>query len=142
MYSVEEFDDCQVAMLNRCAMNAYLRFQTQIRSHRSGERLGIFYAANHIQVTRELAWTTRQRLEDTLCWFNVHLRVPHVRARHRRSVFWFKSSAKSFISRIWDLAWILEEEGLHVAREWTTNPGMIVYEDDYQIAAVPQGTKA
>jgi len=79
----------------------------------------------------------RELLGEHLTWFNRNLVVPSLGDRGWRCVFWFRSEATEFIGRMWDLVAILNEEGVSVQKRWTTEPGKIVYGDDYQIGAVP-----
>jgi hypothetical protein len=78
----------------------------------------------------EVAW-----LFDEIDWFNHNLPAPW--SVDPRAVFWFRPSAGAPLSRIWTVVRILEDNGepVHVYR--TRRPGIVVYEDQYQVAAVP-----
>ncbi len=115
----------------------YVRFQTQLRGQETDAPLGVFVAAGQVEDLPEVAEYARALLEEYLWWFNRNLTVPCLNNRGSRSVFWFRSNARDFINRVWDLVAVLQEEGVFVQKLWTNSPGMIVYSDEYQIAAIP-----
>lgn len=123
-------------------MDTYIRFQTQLRCANTGRPAGLFLAAGCLEDSGRLAQSMLELLREHLTWFNDNLTVPSLGVRGWRCVFWFRSHATQFISRMWDLAAILNEEGVSVKKRWTTKPGMIVYRDDFQIGAVPESSSA
>jgi hypothetical protein len=69
-------------------------------------------------------------------WFDTYL--PGTRGlRDPRAVCWFRGDAGEAISRIWRLVTLVEREGVPVTVYRTRRPGLVVYEDRWQIAAVP-----
>ena len=118
-------------------MDTYVRFQTQLRCANTGRPAGLFVAAGRLEDSGRLAQRMRELLHEHLTWFNENLAVPSLGDRGWRCVFWFRSDATQLIGRMWDLVAILNEEGVSVKKRWTTDPGMIVYRDDFQIGAVP-----
>jgi hypothetical protein len=56
---------------------------------------------------------------------------------HPEAVSWFKSRAKEHVEKVRELAALLEHHGIPTRMIQTDLPGYIVYEDDYQVAAVP-----
>ena len=70
-------------------------------------------------------------------WFNRNLSVPRLDADQWRCLFWFRCSAQEMIGRLWEMVSVLEDEGVFVTKVRTRRPGAIVYEDKYQVAAVP-----
>jgi hypothetical protein len=54
-----------------------------------------------------------------------------------RAVCWFRAEAREAISRMWRLVDLVEGEGVPVRVYRTRRPGVVVYADDLQIAAVP-----
>jgi hypothetical protein len=85
-----------------------------------------------------------QGLFDSLCrWFNVRLPVPARLARSRRphahcnAVCWFKPDAGECIRRVRQLAALLDQHGVATEELRTRRPGYVVYEDAYQVVAVP-----
>ena len=122
-------------------MSTYLRFQSRLPCQRTQRPMGIFAAAGVVEELPELDVNIRDRLAESLTWFNRNLKVPPLSSNGWRCLFWFRSDARQFINRIWDLTTILNETGVYVKKLWTTDPGMIVYSDRYQIGAVPHSRR-
>ena len=118
-------------------MNAYIRFQTQLRCGNTGRPAGIFVAAGRVEDRQRLPESTRELLRGLLDWFNLNLEVPRLDDDDWRCLFWFRSESQEVIGRLWELAYVLEDEGVFVSKIRTTDPGMIVYRDEHQVAAVP-----
>src|SRR5215510_11811579 len=59
-----------------------------------------------------------------------------------RGVCWFKLSARRFIENMRVLAARLEGRGDRIWQIYSRNPGLITYEDDFQIVAVPESAIA
>jgi hypothetical protein len=118
-------------------MNAYIRFETSCRCAHSGRRLGVFRSAGRLEHREDLSDWTADQLEESLAWFNQNLIVPRRRLVERRGVFWFRSDAHQIVGRMWDLVAILRNEGVFMEVRRTSTPGMIVYEDEQQVAAIP-----
>ncbi len=53
------------------------------------------------------------------------------------SISWFKHSATDHIDKMRQYAQILEAHDIYVNQMTTDRPGNIVYEDQFQIAAIP-----
>ena len=118
-------------------MDTYVRFQTQLRCGCTGRPAGLFVAAGRVEDSARLSTSTRELLRDNLAWFNSNLAVPSLEGRDWRCIFWFRSGARELIQRMWDLVAILNEEGVFVRKLWTSEPGQVVYSDQYQIGAIP-----
>ncbi|MEM9658778.1 MAG: hypothetical protein AAF961_10490, partial [Planctomycetota bacterium] len=74
-------------------MDAFLRFQTQIRCGDTGRPGGLFVAAGRVKYRRALPTTTRELLRERLTWFNRNLIVPSLGEHDWRALFWFRSNA-------------------------------------------------
>ena len=122
-------------------METYIRFQTQLRCGNTGRPAGVFVAAGRVEDRTTLADVTRDQLREVLIWFNRNLTVPKLDDSDRRCLFWFRAESQPIISRLWELAYLLEEEGVFVTKVRTHHPGMIVYRDEHQVAAKPQRRK-
>jgi hypothetical protein len=118
-------------------MNAYVRFQTQLRCGVTGRPAGLFVAAGRVEDSARVATSTRELLRENLTWFNRNLVVPSLGDCDWRCIFWFRSESQELIQRMWDLVAILREEGICVRKLWTTHPGRVVYSDQHQIGAIP-----
>ena len=83
------------------------------------------------------------KLKSLSAWFNQNLEKPmrFSNARNNNpsniSLSWFKDSAKEHIKKIQDLIEISEQYDIVIERIASKNPGYIVYEDEYQVSAVP-----
>ena len=121
-------------------METFIRFQTRLRCGETGRPAGIFVAAGRVEDRGNVPALTRERLKDVLGWFNRNLAVPKIEDRDWRCLFWFRPESP-VIHQIWELTWLLEEEGVFVSKVRTRNPGRIVYRDEHQVAAVPEQKK-
>jgi hypothetical protein len=127
--------------LRRSEMRTYIRFQTALRCSKTSRPLGIFGAAGRVEDVLDLPDVTRGWLRSTLEWFNENLTFPRLNPGEWRSIFWFRDEAQSVVAHVWELIAILRDEGVSVCMQRTSKPGQIVYEDNFQIAAVPNGLR-
>jgi hypothetical protein len=58
-----------------------------------------------------------------------------------RGICWFKLTAREFIEEMRGLASHLEKNGRRIWQVYSRNPGLITYEDPYQIVAVPDSVR-
>jgi hypothetical protein len=79
-------------------------------------------------------------LDELYAWFNAELPCPPFSREQfpADAVSWFRSSATRFVTRMWDLAALLREHGQPVKMLKSDDPGVIVYQDDYQVVAHPR----
>lgn len=118
-------------------MSTYIRFQTSVLCPRAGRPLGVFRATGVLEHEGRIEEYFRETLDESLQWFNKNLESPRIADKDRECVFWFCADQQLFVGRLWDLVAILVEHHVEVRQVRTTDPGMIVYRDDYQVAAVP-----
>ena len=118
-------------------MPEYLRFQTSMRCQQNGYSLGLFQAAGRLRDDSEVEPQLEVMFDETLDWFNQVLPVPRRFLINGESVFWYQTGSNEFMQRMWDLAGVLILHAIQVKMIRTTDPGMITYRDDYQIAAIP-----
>jgi hypothetical protein len=104
----------------------------------TGRWLGVFRAAGEIEDREQLDPFRRTLLRESLDWFNAHLKVPTLDDGGWRAVFWFRPEAREMVSRLWEVAWLLRDEGVDVRMIRCRHPGRIIYADRHQIAAVPE----
>ena len=128
----------------------YVRFIILRTHHDSGSREGIFHVAYEL---RDAATTTsydNDRLSELISWFKCNLSIPDRFSRYnpkkdrekpRRGISWFKDSATEHIAKTRELTAILEDYGYAIEQARTNRPGVIVYEDDFQIVAEPFSSK-
>jgi hypothetical protein len=122
----------------------YLRFITQFVNPYGENETGIFMSLKFLRDDYRL--TTDEdvyKLKVLTGWFNDFLDKPakFSNAKNKNpesiSLSWFKDSAKEHIQKMQELIEILERYDFVVDRLNTKNPGYIIYEDDYQVSAIP-----
>lgn len=75
-------------------------------------------------------------------WLKVHLPIPPREVfRGGRGLCWFKLEAHACIEQVRDLAFLLERRGERVWQIYSRNPGLITYEDDCQVVALPESER-
>ena len=113
----------------------YLRFVFAEAEPKTRRRVGI------LRNQEDLERRCRSAAE-IFDWFNIHLPFPPKSAfSGRRGLCWFKLDARTVIDRMRDLAILLERRGERIWQIYSRNPGLITYEDDYQIVAVPDSVR-
>jgi hypothetical protein len=121
----------------------FIRFITQFINQYGETDTGLFSA---LRFVREHSLTQDEEvkeLKDLRNWFNENLQVPDrfSNAANKKpasiSLSWFKDSAKNHIKKIYAIIEILEKYGIIIETVTTKNPGYIIYEDDYQVSAIP-----
>jgi hypothetical protein len=99
---------------------------------------GLFTAAYELLDSGELNAEEWRRLRSILDWYNEHLLHPPKSFRASRAIFWFKSSARSNIRRMWEMVEIMRAHSRPVTVYKCRRLGNISYEDDLQVAAYPR----
>jgi hypothetical protein len=119
----------------------FVRFVTDLLDYHSHQKLGVIRAANYFEEQMDYAdWA---HLELLVVWLNRNLRVPRRFSRSRRrhaqkkAICWFKDAAERPLSKVRQIASILERYEIQTKMLKTNRPGYIVYEDDAQVAAIP-----
>ncbi|TNJ32643.1 hypothetical protein [Arenimonas terrae] len=117
-----------------------IRFTVLADDPDSGRTSGVLVAAHTLRDEGDLTVDEHQELRLALSWFNENLRIPSAldRTEHRRAISWFKPAAAEAIRRMWQLKGLLDIHGLHVDVLRTTDPGIVVHEDDWQVVAKPR----
>jgi len=122
----------------------YLRFTTQFINLDGEQEVGIFMALRHLR--EDYTFTQDEdvnKLKLITGWFSKRLEKPtrFSNASNKNpaniSLSWFKDSAKEHIQKIHELIEIFERYDIVVERVVSKSPGYIVYEDEYQISAIP-----
>jgi hypothetical protein len=116
---------------------AYTRFVVGTNRDDPHWLTGVITEARILRDRGELEPHECEWLEETFEWFNKSLPCPpfsHERwSRH--AISWFKDDATDAIRTIWDLVALLRQHGVPVRVLRTDQPGMILYEDDFQVVA-------
>ena len=121
----------------------YLRFVVPENDEESGREMGVFTAGGILNDNGKLYDYEIKLRKQILTWFTNNLEVPDVQASESNyyakptAISWFKSSAATHISKMREYIEILKAHDIHVKQLVTERPGKIVYEDEYQVAAIP-----
>lgn len=116
-----------------------IRFEILSTDTDSGSRTGVLVAAHAVRDEFDLTVAEHDDLRSALLWLNEHLFVPKIleAPENRRAISWFKPAATEAIKQMWRLKSLLEHHGFHVEVVRTSEPGTIVYEDDWQVISKP-----
>jgi hypothetical protein len=121
----------------------FIRYVVAGRDEDSHRLLGVFHAAHRARHQGLFDEEESRQYEGLRRWFATHLPVPARFSRSRRphapgnAVCWLKADAAEHADKLRALAAMLERHGFVTQMLWTRRPGYLVYEDDYQVAAVP-----
>jgi len=115
----------------------YLRFVFGTNRGAPREQLGIIASLAYLKDADQLSEGDRARAEELLLWFESQLPCPPFSGRKypQEAVSWFKASAVTMIAKAREVAVLLEEYDHPVRMLRTQQPGMILYEDDFQVIA-------
>ena len=112
----------------------YLRIVYARPEKRSRRRIGV--------VWKSAPRCGSEDLDFIAGWLSAHLPVPPRSAfSGGRALSWFKLEARACIEQVRELASLLERRGERVWQIYSRNPGLITYEDDYQVIAVPESVR-
>jgi hypothetical protein len=115
----------------------FLRFVITRIDTDSHRPQGVFAASHSLLDSGTLTLDEWARLREILNWFNAHLPQPPRNFNGGRAIFWFKSSAKANITKIWELVGLLREHSYHVEVYKCRRLANILYRDQFQVAAYP-----
>jgi hypothetical protein len=123
----------------------FLRFVTTEVHRVSHQELGVFQAAYRLRDKGSLSHVDESLLKEISDWFNVNLekpkrftsaKPPYYRKR-QNGISWFKDSAGEHIGKMREMVALLKHHDVAVRMIKTTRPGYVVYEDEFQVVAVP-----
>jgi hypothetical protein len=103
----------------------------------------VFQALGYLRRDSDTNPSDIEKLLALRDWFDIYLEPPDQftkRRTHRDSgtaVSWYRDSATEYISRMYAMAQIFENYGIVVDLVRRADPGYIVYEDEYQVTAIP-----
>ena len=117
----------------------YLRFAVGRKHPASGQPLGVFQAAYELRRTHGRKSRIGRAFDAPLGWFGENLQAPDVPGR---AIFWFKSDASDCLRHMWQIIHALRANGEIVWMMRCESPGMVRYEDAFQIAAVPDASRS
>jgi hypothetical protein len=123
----------------------FIRFVIYDRHRESHQELGLFHAAGKLRDGGSLSETEADLLQEIRGWFDINLekptrftssRPPYYRKR-QNGISWFKDSAGEHIGKMHEMVALLRHHDVPVRMIKTARPGYVVYEDEFQIVAVP-----
>jgi hypothetical protein len=117
----------------------YVRFQGLEPNLRVPSKKGIFQLAYRLKRSPETSRHDYRELRQILNWLETNLLVPQTlkERKQEQAICWFKDSAHEPMKRIWALRHLLGEYGYWIDQIKTANPRLVVYQDDWQVAAKP-----
>jgi len=117
----------------------FVRLQALYRG-RLGVEVGVFVAVDHLRRADRLTEDEEELYFDVDDWFQVHLPNPpfYDDGNPKGAVTWFKSSSTGEMRRrLEPLCRILDVYGVTWAVAESADPGTLIYEDRFQVGAVP-----
>ena len=105
----------------------------------SHKPMGVFQEAFELRDSGVLTPDEERVLEGHLSWLKMHLKSPAVLRDdgHHRAIAWFHPRAKEPIRRVRAIIELLREYGVYVEQITTQSPGIVIYEDGWQVVAKP-----
>jgi hypothetical protein len=122
----------------------YLRFTGPGSVTRARVAAGLFGPAYDLWWNRTQDTPVLLALRRELDWFNYWLPKPRrffVVAKGRKwsdGICWFRDDAREMLEHAFALAALIEDCGVPIDRNWTRDPGQILYRDRYQVVAKPE----
>ena len=118
----------------------YIRFQGQKQNETSASKLGIFQLAFELRDEGDIPRYVLTELIEHIQWLRANLDSPEIleNEEHHRAISWFCPTAHEPISRVRAMAAILNEYGYHIEQVQARDPGIVIYEDEYQVVAKPR----
>ncbi|MCQ6557162.1 hypothetical protein [Paenibacillus mendelii] len=119
----------------------YIRFHGNYSSPKTEEPYGIFVVIYHLQRDGKLSESDNRTYFETKEWFEQHLPNPPYYEDNSaiKAVIWFKDNPKTrvMINKLEPLITIAAKYETELTRTVAVDPpGIVVYEDDYQIAVI------
>jgi hypothetical protein len=121
----------------------YVRFVVARRDANTDHQMGIFVTLYELDEAGDLAPHEVDWFVSIERWLNKNLKRPADFAwstrpnAPRRAISWMKMSAKDLVAHMRELAELLRHKDIAVEELRTEKPGYLVYEDEFQVTAVP-----
>jgi len=117
----------------------FVRLQATYRG-RLGIEVGIFVAVDHLRRADRLTEDEEELYFDIDDWFNLALPNPpfYEHGNSLGAVTWFKRSASAeMLKRLEPLCDILTKYGVEWVAAESSDPGRVIYEDEFQVGVIP-----
>lgn len=108
---------------------------------RVGAPVGIFVAVDHLRRADLLSLAEEDVYFDVDDWFNEHVPNPpfYEDGNSVGAITWFKTAVSNdLIARLRPLCFILDSHHVMWTESCTDDPGEVVYEDAFQVGAIPR----
>ncbi len=118
----------------------FIRFEGNRKNEKSNSFVGIFQLAFELRDGDELEKHFKDELIKNINWLKMHLKSPlELRFDENfRAISWFHPRAVEPLKRIRIIKSILEEHRYVINDVKTSDPGIIIYEDGWQVVAKPK----
>jgi len=115
----------------------FIRFVVGSESDSPRIQNGLFTEAACLKKKGILEPYQINQVNEIFAFFNANLPCPPYSKKNWSidAISWFRDTATDFIDKMRDLSIILEENNLVVRVLKTDKPGMILYEDEFQIVS-------
>ena len=115
------------------------RYRSDHVSPHAGETYGIFIAVWHLIRDKQVTPADEAEYWEQRRWFEANLPIPpfYAEGNPLRAIAWFKDSTLQdpVLDRLSFYRDLAARHGLNITLETTNQPGTIIYEDRFQIAA-------
>lgn len=117
----------------------FKRFVVGHINKQSGVNQGILGVAYRISRERQAEGTSIVDLDTHLEWLMSSFPIPDVfdNPESVKGVCWFKDTAVEIIAHVVAIIPYVEQSGFIVTELTSDLPGLVIYEDDFQIVAIP-----
>ena len=124
----------------------FIRFVLARRHSDSGVETGAFGLAYELRDSPDVSSADRERLAETLIWFEKNLVTPTrfnrtkskgFYRRNTRGIARFKDTATEHLGRMHHIKAVLERYGHSVQMVSESRVGYVIYEDRFQVVAEP-----
>ncbi|MCA8899856.1 MAG: hypothetical protein KDA53_01250 [Hyphomonas sp.] len=118
----------------------YIRFESLEPCDGTACRLGIFQIAYRVRDAHATLLHDANELARLLRWFEDRMTAPDAleAQQNRRAICWFRDTAHEPIRHAWSMTPCLEPYGYRIGLRTSMSPGLIVYADGWQVAAIPR----
>lgn len=115
----------------------YVRFVVGTNREKPRTQAGVITWLQDLKERGQLPDYEAEHVEEFFQWLETHLPCPPFKGKgwSPDAISWFKGSAQSMISKFRELIAILEQHDHPVQMLKTEQPGMILYEDEFQVVA-------
>lgn len=119
--------------------NDYIRFVVGGSYKGAESQYGVLAEIAHIMESEDLESYEADFCRDLFDWLNEFLPEPPFDEKRwpKRAVSWLKTNQKDLIRRFREAQVFLDERGIATTVVYSSKPGMKLYEDEYQIVAIP-----